>query len=480
MISESIVSMYKEHVYPKIKRFGKLFDAFQNNKKGLYLIGGSVRDIIMGKEPKDFDFATNALPEETKQILFDIELKPFCLGEKFGTISAYYEDQLIEITTFRKDISTGRHPEVSFDACLTDDVNRRDFTMNALAVDSNGSIIDAWDSQKHISYELIKAVGDPEKRFREDPLRMLRAVRFVSQLGFDIEENTRQAIKSNAFRILDISRERWFAELDKLLLGEFVYDALEELLQLGLLGYILPEVYPITLRGEEKLYSKNLWEHTKIVVSKSVNRSIVRWSALLHDIGKPQTRSENGVVRFFGHEKVGAELARNICERLNMSKSSINNVCGLVLLHQKVGDSVLNGVVSLKAIRNLAKNCEKNKCDLNDLVDLFHADCSGHLQVKHNSKANLIREIIGSMKKEDLLPKLPAGIGNVIKERFNVESEKIGELKRILENALVIGTIKSSTTIEDMMKFLENIVNSSEQHLFNNTEEEYVAKSGTF
>ena len=204
-----------------MNEFQKLFKIFKINGKKLYHVGGSVRDMVLGKEPKDFDFTTDARPEDTKRILESAGIKTYPLGEKFGTVAAKHGNLQIEITTHRKDMTPGRHPDVAFTDNLQEDLSRRDFTINSMAMDESGKIIDPFGGKKHLGERVIKTTGNPMERFGEDPLRMLRAVRFASQLGFNIERRTKQAIFISTQAILNVSRERWFEEMSKLLVGAY-------------------------------------------------------------------------------------------------------------------------------------------------------------------------------------------------------------------------------------------------------------------
>lgn len=447
-----------ENSISPFERFQSVFGAFEDAGANLYLVGGCVRDVLLGREPKDFDFTCDCLPEQTIKILEGVGLKTFPLGLKFGTVSAHVGSEIIEITTHRNDLTNGRHPDVMFTKVLKEDLSRRDFTINSICWSPTKGLIDFFDGRKDLDQKVIRTTGVPSCRFGEDPLRMLRAVRFASQLGFSLENSTKDAIHSYASSILSVSRERWCSELNKLLLGDFVGVGLELMKQTGLLGYMLPEVFPITLKDDSKLPSKNLWDHTKIVVSKAKPTSIVRWAALLHDIAKPQTRRENGgKVHFLGHELLGAELAGGVARRLHMSNDMREALCGLVKLHQRIGD-IVKGIVSPNALRRLARDCEENKCKLEDLIELFAADCSSMrvaAQKAHSDKANLLRDAVAEMQEEGLRPRLPKGIGTAIMNKFDVvPGREVGVLKARLESMLIEGEINVGMSIDEMLERL--------------------------
>src|SRR5262245_928580 len=302
----------------------RLAEAFAANGETLYLVGGVVRDTLLGIQVStELDFATSALPATTQTALTDAgAASMYLVGERFGTVGATFagldEDFQVEITTFRREVypDTSRFPEVAFGATLTDDLARRDFTMNAVAIDAaSGLIIDPWGGESDIAHAVVRAVGEPSERFEEDPLRLLRAARFVSQLGFRLDWRTERAMGERAESLSRISRERILAELNRLLVGEYADHALEILRRTGLLRVALPELDPLLSEADSNIAGrlgreKDLWEHTIRVVQRSPQRLAVRWAAILHDAAKPLTRTVDvhGEVHFFGHEHVGAQL----------------------------------------------------------------------------------------------------------------------------------------------------------------------------
>ena len=442
--------------------FQKLFETFEANGFKLYHVGGSVRDMLLGKTPKDYDFTTDALPTQTQEILDRGGFRHWPLGEKFGTIAAFVDDNEVEITTHRKDMTPGRHPDVAFTTKLEVDLERRDFTMNSMAMDKDGNIIDPFGGQKDLVKRMLKTTGAPVSRFGEDPLRMLRAIRFVSQLDFNMHRRTKSVIYSFAHAIMSVSRERWLEEMNKLLLGNNVSKALEILYQTRLLGYILPEVFPITMKEKGELPSKDLWFHTKKVVSNSKAQLDVRWAALLHDIAKPQTRLEDKrEVHFFQHEYLGAEITECVARRLKMSNEMRHSIKGLVALHQRIGDIVSrknDPAVSKNALRRLVRDCEGKSCSIESLIELFAADCSSKkkgIQERQRSHTGLLRKALGEMREDELKPRLPKGIGEAIMKRFDLKpGPKVGEIKNELDQMLLDGKILASMSIDDMLAML--------------------------
>ena len=335
----------------------------------LYLVGGTVRDLLLGRDsPPDADLTTNARPDVIKRLANATHPDALVsVGEQFGTIrlhdrrpgtdSAQPESpvsvepaplvaphepdvDVVEITTYRADQYTpeSRKPEVTFGDTLEGDLLRRDFTMNAMARDPlSGEIIDPYGGRADLERKLIRAVGDePERRFDEDPLRMLRAARFAAQLGLTIEVATAEAIRQQASTLARISRERIRDEFTKLLVTPDPARGLRLLVDLGLMPYIVPEVLELRGVSQAPAHSKDVYEHVLRVVERTPPRAAARWSGLLHDIAKPRTRSiENGRVHFFGHEDVGAVMAREILKRLKFDRPFIEHVSRLVRLHMR-------------------------------------------------------------------------------------------------------------------------------------------------
>lgn len=327
----------------------QLAQAFRAHGKELYLVGGTVRDEIMGRESHDIDCATDALPDEIKAIVATIVplnsgerfiIVP--IGEKFGTIQLIFQNSTqIEITTYRGERYTpgSRKPEVQFGDDLLEDLRRRDFTINAIAKNAlTGEIVDPFCGQSDIALGFIKAVDDPEQRFRDDPLRMLRAVRFAAQFGFIITSWTSAAILFHAHELDNISQERIRDEFCKILLGPNVFDALNNLLGLGLFSAFLSEVVDLEDVGQWPHHTCNVFDHTVLVVQQTPPDLEVRLAALLHDIAKPQTRTvdERGVTHFYEHEDIGAEMTRTILRRLRFGNSIVEDVAKMVKLHMRV------------------------------------------------------------------------------------------------------------------------------------------------
>ncbi|GCE18460.1 CCA tRNA nucleotidyltransferase [Dictyobacter kobayashii] len=375
-----------------------LAEVFRAQQKQLYMVGGTVRDVLLQRGPSnDGDLATDARPEEIKRLVAPTHPTAVVLvGERFGTVRLHYDDSIIEITTFRSERydPESRKPEVCFGDSLEDDLARRDFTINALARDPlNGHIIDLFDGRQDLEDHILRAVGnEPDKRFNEDPLRLLRAVRFAAQLDFEIESGTRAAIARQANTLQKISRERIRDEMNKLLLSPHPAKGLDLLVGLGLMEWIIPEV--IELRGVSQRTatgrtSKDVYAHVLRVVERSSARPVARWGALLHDIAKPRTKSvEDNKIHFFGHEDVGAYMARDILKRLHFDREFIQNVSQVVKLHMRANAYTSDWTDG--AVRRLMLDSGDI---LPDLLDLSRADITSYRIDKVNRAAARVQEL---------------------------------------------------------------------------------------
>src|SRR5438034_7772870 len=378
----------------------KLAEAFHAQHKQLYIVGGTVRDVLLHREESnDEDLATDATPDEIKRIVAPTHPQAIVLvGERFGTVRLHYSHNIIEITTFRSERYNpdSRKPEVCFGTVLEDDLLRRDFTINAMACHPlTGHIIDPFGGRQDLEAHLLRAVGnEPDKRFDEDPLRLLRGVRFAAQLDFTIEPETRRSILRQAVKLQKISRERIRDEMNKLLISPHPAKGLDLLVELGLMEWIIPEV--VELRGVSQqltrsISSKDVYAHVLRVVERSSPRLATRWSALLHDIAKPRTKSvEDNKVHFFGHEDVGAYMARDILRRLHFDRDFIENVSRIVRLHMRANAYTSDWTDG--AVRRLMLDSGEV---LPDLLDLSRADITSYRADKISRAAARVAELEG-------------------------------------------------------------------------------------
>lgn len=337
-----------------------------------YIVGGCVRDSLLGVEPSDWDICTSALPEQILECFKDCQTIP--TGLKHGTVTVIISDKPFEITTFRIDgeYADSRHPEkVMFTKDVVADLSRRDFTINAMAYNQSTGLIDAFNGEKDLKNKTIRCVGDPDLRFQEDALRMLRALRFASTLGFDIEENTAVAIRRNVCLLDNISVERIKAEFDKLLLGKNVVKVL--LKYKDVVSYVIPELSKcIGFDQKSKHHVYDVYEHIVYAVGcyKGNDLSIL-WALLLHDIGKPCCFSEDERGgHFFGHADDSEEIALNILRRLKFDSHTAIEVLELVKYHANDIPTTTKGVRRL-----LSKLGEKR---VRQLYEVHQADIYAH------------------------------------------------------------------------------------------------------
>lgn len=345
----------------------EVFTVLQRLQSGgyqAYLVGGAPRDLLRGCPPQDWDIATDARPEEVKA-LFD---RTIALGEKFGTVGVLIGDQQLEVTTFRQEggYSDGRRPDwVEFTPDLVADLARRDFTINALAMDPVARrLVDPYHGVWALKRRLVKAVGEPAARFQEDPLRMLRFYRFQSTLGFRGAAATEQGIEAEA--ITKISGERIRDEMTKLLVGVEPARGLKGMARSGLLTTIIPEFKAIWTTDA------SLFTHLVATVQAIKPTAELRWAAFLHDLGKATTRQVGGDrIRYYGHEKVGQELAAGILERLRFSNAFRQKVLTLIRWHMFPADPWLTDA----ALRRLVGRVGPE--NMVDLLELRRADIVG-------------------------------------------------------------------------------------------------------
>jgi len=327
-----------------------LAELFRAAGHELALVGGPVRDAFLGRSTADLDFTTSATPDETEAILKNWSRATWDMGREFGTIGARRGDVVVEVTTYRADSYDGetRKPVVEFGTSLEDDLARRDFTVNAMAVRlPQMEFVDPHGGLEDLAGGLLRTPIEAEVSFGDDPLRMMRAARFVSQLGFDIEPATFAAMAELASRIEIVSAERVRDELNKLLLGTWVREGLAALVDSGLAQHVLPELPALRLEVDEHHHHKDVYEHTLTVVEQAIALEtgpdgavpgpdlVLRLASLLHDVGKPATRrlEPGGGVSFHHHELVGARIATKRLKALRYDKETVRDVSRLVELH---------------------------------------------------------------------------------------------------------------------------------------------------
>ena len=434
-----------------INNFSKIEIEILNklNKYGKgYIVGGAIRDILLGLKPKDVDFATN-LPYEILKTLFS-EYTPKETGKSFGVLRIRINDIDYEIAKFREDIY-GKEEKVTFVDEIKNDLVRRDFTINAMAYNETEGIIDLYNGQKDIENKVINFVRNAEERIIEDPLRTLRAFRFMSKLNFSLSKNTIEAIKNQKSLLKNIPEERITIEFSKLLLGENIKNTLTLMKDTGVLGIIIPEfkaTYDFNQCNPH--HNLDLFSHIINVVSRVPADLELRYSALLHDIAKPivQTFDEKGIAHYKTHEIVGADMARDILTRMKLPVKLIDTVVGIIkkhmILYKDITDKKFNKLLSEMGYNNLwrliehsiADNSSKNNevvSTENDLHERLKRAVEKQMQVTVNDLAINGKDLIelgfngkeiGEIKKELLDKYLSEEIQNKKEEMLNYVKEK--------------------------------------------------------
>lgn len=365
----------------------------QLNKNGYeaYAVGGCVRDTILGRTPQDWDITTSAKPQEVKAI-FDHTIDT---GIAHGTVTIMIDHEGYEVTTYRIDgeYEDARHPkEVIFTGNLLEDLKRRDFTINAMAYNDEAGLVDAFDGMRDLEEGRIRCVGNPVDRFSEDALRMLRAVRFAAQLGFEIEEETKQAVRLLAANIAKVSAERIQTELVKLLISKHP-EKIRQAYELGLSKVFLPEFDAMMETNQKnKHHIFSVGEHTIRAMMEIMPEKVLRITALLHDVAKPVciTTDAKGVNHFYGHPQKGEEMAKEILKRLKFDNDTIRAVGILVrnhddrsaateynvrLMMSKIGEDMIPALLAMKYADTMAQSdyCREEKLAyIKEYEDLYH------------------------------------------------------------------------------------------------------------
>ncbi|OGZ28323.1 MAG: hypothetical protein A2931_01290 [Candidatus Niyogibacteria bacterium RIFCSPLOWO2_01_FULL_45_48] len=366
------------------KEIKEVYDELANAGYEVYLVGGCVRDLLRGVKPKDWDITTNAKPEEVQKIFPDSFYE-----NDFGTVGVKTASEdptlaVVEITPYRVEekYSDKRHPDsVKFADKLEDDLKRRDFTTNALALQlgretSKLGVVDLFDGEKDLKNKIIRAVGNPKERFEEDALRIMRAVRFAAELGFSIEDKTRDALEAKKGLLEFVSKERVRDELIKIFETSRPSLGFELMRELGILKYVMPEVEEGWMVGQNKHHIYTVWEHnvrTMDYAAKEGWSLELRIASLLHDVAKPRTKEGDGPdSTFYNHQMVGAKMAAQILSRLRFSKKTIEKVVKLVRYHMFYYNV---GEVTDSSVRRLLAKVGPD--DMNDLINVRIAERIG-------------------------------------------------------------------------------------------------------
>ena len=353
-----------------------------------YAVGGCVRDSLLGTVPGDWDICTSALPEETEACFSDLRVVE--TGLKHGTVTVIFQGVPYEITTFRSDgnyLDHRRPQQVNFVRTLKEDLLRRDFTINAMAVGLDEEIQDPFGGRRDLTDGIIRCVGDPDTRFTEDALRILRGLRFASRLGFSIAPETAAAMERNKNLLSYVSGERIYKELTGILIGTYAQSVLEQ--YGGVLAAVLPEIQPsMGFLQRNPFHNRDVWQHTLEALGKSRPDPIVRWALLLHDLGKPDcfTLDDRGIGHFYGHPQRSMELAEQILDRFRGDKKTRDTICLLVRDHDREAPATIKN-----ARRWIARYGRDN---VRLLLEVKRCDCLAHVDTpKTRARYNNLMEM---------------------------------------------------------------------------------------
>ena len=418
-----------------------ILDILNKNGEG-YIVGGSVRDILLEVSPKDYDFTTNIAYSTLKELFKDYNPKE--IGKHFGILMIKINGIHYEIAKFRKDIGilNGRHPEsVKFVDEIAEDLKRRDFTINAMAYSRKNGLIDLYNGSSDIKNKLIRFVGDPSLRIKEDALRILRAVRFVSALGFDLETETKKAILKNKLQLKKISKERIREEFSKILLSDYVDKGLLLMKELGILEIIIPEIEMLyEFNQNNPHHHKDVFAHTVSVVKNTQKDLLTRITALFHDIGKPNTHSidKNGISHYYGHENNSAEIASAALRRLKFPNDFIRDVDVLIRNHmiifEKPGAKAIKKFICKVGIENLDK-----------IFDHFYADMSSKKPpVDYSLIDSLKSKVDEIIDKNENIEKQDLEINGNDMLALKIQQKQISKIKNEIYEKVLDGNLENN------------------------------------
>ncbi|MFF5205212.1 CCA tRNA nucleotidyltransferase [Streptosporangium sp. NPDC000396] len=450
-------------IAPVADELGELFA-----KRGyqIALVGGSVRDVFLGRIGNDLDLTTDARPETVLELVRDWADSIWTIGIDFGTVGVRKGNWLLEITTYRSESydPRSRKPDVVYGDTLEGDLARRDFAINAMALRlPSREFVDPHGGLDDLHAKVLRTPGPPERSFDDDPLRMLRAARFASQLGFTVDPAAFAAMTAMAERIEIVSAERIRDELNKLICGDHPREGLKILVDSGLASHVLPELPKLRLEIDEHHRHKDVYEHTLIVLEQAIGLEdsgpdrTLRWAALLHDVGKPKTRRHEpgGRVSFHHHEVVGAQLTKKRMTELKFPKDVVADVSRLVELHLRF-HGYGTGEWTDSAVRRYARDAGHL---LERLHKLTRADCT----TRNRRKAQLLsqtydqlEERIARLAEEEELGKIrPELDGNEIQELLGVPpGPVIGRAyKFLLEMRLDKGVVGKDAAAEALREW---------------------------
>lgn len=420
----------------------QLIEVFEKNRHKIYVVGGAVRDSLLNKTVDNWDFTTNTTPKEMLKMFPEA-----FYNNIYGTVSIPKDKTIFEITPFRKEsnYSDLRHPEkIEWAKTIEEDLSRRDFTINAIAFDGK-NIIDPYEGQKDLSRKLIKAVGDPDIRFNEDALRLLRAVRLTSQLGFLIEDKTRDSIQKNSLLITKISAERIRDEFLKILDSDHAAEGILFLKNTRLLSYILPEVdvcFTIPQKSPKRHHVYDVGTHLVMALKHCPSKDpITRFATLIHDIGKAKTFNKDeksDLITFYNHEVIGKKQAEIIADRFKLSNKQKNKLVTLVAEHQ----FTVSELQTDKAVRRFIRGVTKEY--LKDMLDLRTGDRIGSGAKPTSWRNELFKKRLIEVQKQPFQIKDLKVSGDDIMKVLKIKpGPRVGEILKKLFDQVVEGKIKN-------------------------------------
>jgi poly(A) polymerase len=431
------------------KLANSICDTLQHHGHQAFLAGGCVRDLLLDRKPTDYDVATDATPERV------LELFPgsIAVGAKFGVVLVTDDTDKVEVATFRRDIgySDGRHPDqVVYTTVAEEDVSRRDFTINGLLMrHRTREILDFVRGQADLSAQIIRCIGDPERRFTEDKLRMLRAVRFAARLGYTIEPKTFAAVQLHAFEIQSVSAERIREELSKLLTEGKARRGFELLDDTGLLREVLPEIFALKGVAQPPEYHPegDVWVHTCLMLEALPPGSsrTLAWGVLLHDVGKPITfrpaSVTGGRIRFDGHVDVGVRMTAEICKRLKFSNEDSEQIQALVANHMKFKDV---GLMRKSTLKRFVRQPH-----FNEHLALHRLDClASHRRL---DTYDMVRQFLSDTPAEEVRP--PRLLtGDDLHRMGYVPGPEYRTILQALEDAQLEGTLATKAGAEAFVR----------------------------
>jgi len=424
-------------------------DTLQGNGHQALLVGGCVRDLLLGREPSDYDVTTDATPERVMELFAE----SIAVGAQFGVVLVPRDGLRVEVATFRSDMgySDGRHPDrVVFSKTPEQDVQRRDFTINGLLMrHDTGEVLDFVDGQADLRAGVIRAIGEPERRFAEDKLRMMRAVRFAARFEFEIAHQTFAAIRKRAGAVTDVSAERLREELTKLLTEGAARTGFELLERSGLLSIVLPEIAAMKGVPQPPQFHPegDVWIHTMLMIEglPSGTSPTLAWGVLLHDVGKPPTfkpASETGDrIRFDKHVDVGVRMAEAICRRYRFSNEETDQILALVANHMRFMDVDRMRASTLKRFVRLPR--------FEEHLELHRLDClSSH---RHLDSYEMVQRFLAETPPEQVRPQRVL-TGTDLSEMGYIPGPVFSEILKAVEDAQLEGQIRSREEAQEFVR----------------------------